>query len=131
MDSPRVESAGGLKDLLGSLIVDVQDLMRGEVALARAEFSQKLDRVIAAAIWLLGGAFVAFAGLVVLLEGGAAALARVMPDWAAFALVGVVIIVVGALISRSGLEMLSRDTLSPDRTAANLRKDARVVKERT
>jgi len=131
MDNIRTENSPGIRDLFGSLIADFQDLVRGEVKLARAEFSQKLDRLILAAIWLVGGAFVAFAGLVVVLEGGAAALALVLPQWAASAIVGVVIVIVGAVIARSGLAMLSLDTLSPDRTAANLKKDARVVKERT
>jgi hypothetical protein len=132
MDNSRAEpGAGGLRDLFGSVIGDFQDLLRGEVKLARAEFSQKLDRLILAAIWLVGGALVAFAGLVVLLEGFAAVLALVMPAWAAAFIVGVVIVIIGAVIARSGLAMLSLESLSPDRTAANLKKDARVVKERT
>jgi hypothetical protein len=39
--------------------------------------------------------------------------------------------VIGAVFARSGLAMLSLKTLTPDRTAANLQKDARVVKEHT
>ena len=131
MDNVRPENGAGLRDLLGSLVTDFQDLVRGEVRLARAELNQKLDTLIMAAIWLIGGAFVAFAGLVVMLEGGATALSAVMPAWAAYVIVGIVIVIVGALIARSGLSMLSLNTLSPDRTAANLKKDARVVKERT
>lgn len=121
----------GLGNLIGNLATDIQDLVRGEVRLARAELDEKLDRVITAAIWLIGGALVAFAGLVVVLEGGAAALALVLPAWAAFLIVGVVIIIVGALLARTGLAMLSLKTLTPDRTAASLQKDVRVVKEHT
>lgn len=121
----------GLGDLVGYLATDLQDLVRGEVRLARAELDEKLNRVITAAIWLIGGALVAFAGLVVLLEGGAAALALVLPAWAALLIVGVVIVVVGALFARSGLAMLSLKFLTPDRTAASLQKDLRVVKEHT
>ncbi len=121
----------GLGTVIGNLATDIQDLVRGEVRLARAELNEKLDRVIVAAIWLIGGALVAFAGLVVVLEGGAAALALVLPAWAAFLIVGVIIIIVGALLARSGLAMLSLKTLTPDRTAASLHKDVRVVKEHT
>lgn len=131
MDNARSENGSVLRELVGSLIADLQDLVRGEFRLARAEMSQKFDHLILATIWLIGGAFVAFAGLVVVLEGGAAALATVLPQWAASAIVGVVIVIVGAVIARSGLAMLSLKTLSPDRTAANLKKDAQVVKERT
>lgn len=131
MSGSRPEGVHGLGELLGSLATDIQDLVRGEVKLARAELDQKLDRVLMAAIWLVGGALVAFAGLVVVLQGGAAALALVLPTWAASLIVGVVIVIIGALFARSGLAMLSLKTLTPDRTVSNLQKDARVVKEHT
>ena len=131
MSSTRPEGTLGLGELLGNVATDIQELVRGEVRLARSELDQKLDRVIMAAVWLLGGALVAFAGLVVVLEGGAAALALVLPQWAASVIVGVVIVIVGALFARSGLAMLSLKTLTPDRTVASLEKDARVVKEHT
>lgn len=129
MSASRPEGLHSLGKLLGNVATDIQDLVRGEIRLARSELDQKLDRVIMAAVWLLGGALVAFAGLVVVLEGGAAALALVLPQWAASVIVGLVIVIVGALFARSGLAMLSLKTLTPDRTVASLEKDARVVKE--
>lgn len=129
MSGSRPDGGHGLGELLGSLATDLQDLLRGEVRLARAELDQKLDRVILAAVWLLGGALLALAGLVVFLQGIAAALALVLPTWAASLIVGVAIVVIGAIFARSGLVMLSLKTLTPDRTAASLQKDARVVKE--
>ncbi len=129
MSGSRPEGGHGLGEVIGSLFTDLQDLFQGEIRLARAELDQKLDRVIMAAIWLIGGALVAFAGLVVILQGVAAALALYLPTWAASLIVGVLIVVVGALFARSGLAMLSLKTLTPNRTAASLQKDARVVKE--
>ena len=131
MSGARPETSRGLADLVGTLATDLQDLVRGEVRLARAELDQKLDRLIVAAVWLIGGALVAFAGLVVVLEGGASALAMILPQWAASLIVGAVIVIVGALFARSGLAMLSLKTLTPERTAASLQKDVRVVKEHT
>ena len=74
----------GLGEIVGGLASDVQDLVRGEIALACAELDEKLQRAIIAAIWLIGGAFVGFAGLVVVLQGVAALLALAVPTWAAF-----------------------------------------------
>ena len=130
-ETPHSGPQHSLGEIIGGLATDIQDLVRGEIALARAELDQKIDRVTMAAIWLLGGALVAFAGLVVLLEGIAAAIALALPAWAALLITGVVIVVVGAILARSGLAMLSLKTLIPDRTAASLQKDARVVKEHT
>lgn len=132
MSGVRSEGGGtGLGDVLGSLIADLQSLVRGEIKLARAELDQKIDTLLVSAIWLVGGALVAFAGLVVLLQAVAAALALVMPAWAAFLIVGVVIIAVGALVAYSGLSSLSLKKLTPDRTVSSLEKDIRVVKEHT
>ena len=52
-----------------------------------------------------------------------------LPTWAASLIVGVLIVVAGALLARSGLAMLSLKTLTPDRMASSLQKDIRVVKE--
>ncbi len=120
-----------LGEIIGGLATDIQDLVRGEIALARSELDQKFERVTVAAIWLIGGALFAFAGLVVFAQGIAAALALVLPTWAAALIIGVAIIIVGAIVARSGLAMLSLKSLTPDRTAASLQKDARVVKEHT
>jgi uncharacterized RDD family membrane protein YckC len=121
----------GIGELLGALAGDIQELVRGELALGRAELEQKLDRVILAAIWLVGGALLGFAGLVVVLLGVAAVLALIMPVWAASLIVGIIIAAIGAAVVTSGLRMLSLKTLTPDRTAANLQKDAQLLKEHT
>ena len=129
MSGSRTESGHGLGKIIGNIAIDVGDLVRGEIRLARAEIDQKLDRLIVAALWVIGGAFVTFAGLVVLIQAAAVALSHVMAVWAAFLIVGLLIVVVGGLLARSGIAMLSLSNLAPKRTAASLRKDANLVKE--
>ncbi|MDY0883613.1 phage holin family protein [Dongia soli] len=129
MDPNKPANNHTLGEIVGGLATDVQDLVRGEIALARAEVDEKLHRLVGAFLWILGGFLVAFAGLVVLLEGGAAALALRLPVWAALLIVGVIVIVVGALVAGVGRGMLSRKSLAPARTAANLQQDTLMVKE--
>ena len=131
MDQNRPGNGHSLGEIVGGLASDVQDLVKGEIALARVELEQKLHRLLGALLWVLGGSLVGFAGLVVLLEGGAAALALRIPAWAALGIVGVVILIVGAVLARLGLGMLTLKTLAPERTAASLQKDARMMKEHT
>ena len=131
MDQNRPGNDHSLGEIVGGLANDVQDLVKGEIALARAELEQKLHRLLGALLWVLGGSLVGFAGLVVLLQGGAAALAMRIPAWAALAIVGVVIIIIGAALARLGFGMLTLKTLAPECTAANLQKDARMMKEHT
>lgn len=124
--SNPVQSIG---ELAGGLAGDVQDLVRGELALARAEFDAKIHGLVTIAVSIVGGALVAFAGLVVLLEGGAAALAMVLPTWAALLIVGAVIVLVGGLIARGALGRLSLQNITPERAIANVRQDARIIKD--
>jgi uncharacterized membrane protein YqjE len=131
MDQNRPGNGHSLGEIVGGLANDVQDLVKGEIALARAELDQKLHRLLGALLWVLGGSLGGFAGLVVLLQGGAAALAMRIPAWAALAAVGVVVIIIGAVLARLGFGMLTLKTLAPERTAANLQKDARMMKEHT
>ena len=123
--------AHSIGEIAGGLARDVQDLVRGELSLARAEFDQKLHGLVIAAVSIIGGALVAFAGLVVVLEGGAAVLSFWMPAWAALLIVGVVIVLVGGLISRAGLARLSLKAVTPERSIASVQKDARMIKEHT
>lgn len=72
----------------------------------------------------------AFAGLVALLEGGAAVLTFWLPAWASLLVVGAAILLVGGVIARIGLSALSLRTLTPDRTIASVKKDAQMMKDR-
>lgn len=124
---PSVSQSVG--ELAGGLASDIQELVRGELALARAEVDEKTHTLVLSLVSILGGALVAFAGLVVLLEGIAAVLALRLPGWAALLIVGVVIVAAGGAFAYGGLRKLSLKTLTPDRSIASLQKDGRVIKE--
>lgn len=122
----------GLGDIIRSLAFDAQDLVRGEISLAKAEMDQKLQRSIMAMVWVMGGMLLGFAGLVILLQAGVDALTLIpIPVWAASLIVGIVVAAIGALTARGGVGMLSLDRLAPKRTARALQADAQMVKENT
>lgn len=129
MASSNGSPTHSIGEVVSGLAGDVQDLVRGELALARAEFDQKLHGLVAIAISVIGGALVAFAGLVVLLLGGAAALAWWLPSWAALLIVGAVIVLIGGLIARSALARLSLQNVKPERAISNVQKDAQLIKD--
>ncbi|HTJ89876.1 MAG TPA: phage holin family protein [Acidocella sp.] len=129
MNNEAKQDANSLAEVVGGLAADAQALIRGEIALARVEFDQNVHRMIMAFVWLMGGALFGFAGLVVVLQGAAFALAIVIPTWAASLAVGIVVVVIGTFFTRAGLSRLSLRAMAPDRTAANLEKDAQLIKE--
>jgi hypothetical protein len=120
-----------LRDIVAGIAQDAQDLVRGEIALARAEADRKIDRIITAAIWVVGGMLLGFAALVIFAEAAIAALSRVLPVWASCLIIGAIVAVVGAALARTGIRMLSLARLAPYRTARNLGRDAQMVKDHT
>ena len=129
MSAEHYKTRPSLGTLLSGIFQDLKVLFQSEVKLARIEFDQKVRRIIAGAVFVVGGALLAFAGLIVLLLGVAAALALVLPVWAALLIVGAVIVISAALLARAGIAMLSLKRLAPERTWSNLQKDAQLIKE--
>jgi hypothetical protein len=127
MDEARGTRSLGV--IVADIARDAQDLIRGELALARVELDRTLKQAITAGIWVVGGMLVAFAGLVVLLLAAAEGLAIVLPAWAALLIVGVLILAVGGGLAYAGIKMLSLSGLMPERLTRNVSQDARVVRE--
>jgi hypothetical protein len=117
------------RELVGDVAEDARDLIRGEVALVRAELEQKTDRVTAGLISLFGAMMLAYAGLVIVLLAAAAWLAHVMPVWAADLVVGAVVLTIGVVLAGAARKALSPTQLVPDRTISNVEADARVIRE--
>lgn len=133
-ETPREIPPGtlhGLRDIVASLSQDAQDLVRGEIALARAEADQKIDRSIMAMVWIFGGMLLSFAALVIFAEAAIDALSFVLPVWASCLIIGAVVGVVGAILARIGVRMLSLARLKPRHTTRNLQRDAEVFREHT
>jgi hypothetical protein len=125
-DNPR-----GLPELLGDLLEQTTVLMRQEVQLVRAEFSEKLSRVGQAAVAVGLAAAMMLAAVVILLQAVVAALvhfAGIQP-WLAGLIVGLVLAVIAYVMLRSGQARLSAASLVPERTAAQLSRDATLAKE--
>lgn len=115
--------------IAGGLANDLQALVKGELALASHEFETKLRTALVAMASVIGGALLAFAGLVVLLLGIATVLDEWMPQWVALLVVGLAIIVIGGIVAMIALNRLRPANLKPSRTLDNVGKDARVLQE--
>ena len=121
-----------LKDLLADLSNSITTLFRKEIQLARAETSEKVTQVAVAIGSIAGGAILAMAALIVLLQALVIALTEVgVPaGWASLIVGGIVAIVAYAMIYK-GTSDLKAGNLAPNRTVDSLKRDAQVVKEQT
>lgn len=94
--------------LIKGALDDARELIREEIALARAELRAEANRVSAAGIRLgTGGVLLMFAAalLFVAISLGVAALFN-WPAWAGFGLVAIVLAIAGAVFASSGRSML-------------------------
>lgn len=119
-----------LKDLLADLTESITTLFRQEIQLARAETSEKLTQVGVAIGAIAGGAILALAALIVLLQALVIGLteAGVPAGWASL-IVGVVVAVIAYVLIHKGTNDLKASNLTPSRTVDSLKRDAQVVKE--
>ncbi len=118
---------------------ELSALLRNEVALARAEASEKITQVKNALVSLGAGGVALLVGLYFLFQALALGLAALLADWLgaqigiwlAPLLVGLLAAMIGWLVLRRGLSNLQATELTPHRTAETLRRDVAMVKEHT
>ena len=110
-------SDSSIPDLIKRALSDAQELLRSEVALAKAELSQEASRI---------GAGVAF------LAAAAWAFAEVLgwPVWAGFALTGAVVTVLAAVAGYMGRNRLATQRHLP-RTMDTMKENMEWMRART
>lgn len=98
-----------LVDVLRTTIRDAQELLRSEIALARAELGQEIQRARTGVIALTAAAAAALIAVVFVLTAAAWAVPVLLgwPIWSGFALVGVVTAIAAALLLAMGRRRLN------------------------
>ena len=133
--TPLQQDPRSMTGLIGDILRDISDLVREEIALAKAEASDKLTKMqVAIAAIAIGGA-VTFAGLIVLLDAAVYALATVMgPIVERFPalpplIVGLIVVIIGIVMIKLGVDRFSANSLRLSRTMQNVQRDQAIVKE--
>jgi amino acid transporter len=118
-----------VSSLLSDAINQLTRLVRGEVALAKAEVGQNLRAAALGIALLVGAVILSLVALNVLAVALIGALANLVGDgWAAL-IVGVVILAVAAFLAMRGIAALKPENLTPSRTVRNVQADAQTIKE--
>jgi membrane protein YqaA with SNARE-associated domain len=127
---PPENLAQGLGGLVSDAFDHASKLIRGEVALAKAEVRESLGQAQRGIIMLVIAIVLAPVGLILAAMAAAAGLAELgmHPGWAMLVVGGLFLLVAGVL-AMSGASALKPSDLVPNRTAKNLRRDADTIKE--
>ncbi|MFD0906017.1 phage holin family protein [Actinomadura sediminis] len=121
----------GTGELVRQATQQVSDLMRAELRLAVAELKDK-GRHAGTGAGLLGGAgLVALYGVAVLLAAAVAAIALVLPVWAAALIVGGALLLVAGVLALMGRGQARQATpAKPERATEEARQTVAELKER-
>jgi hypothetical protein len=123
--SPESETT---PSLLRRLVDDVGALFAQELALLKAETTQAIGDLKAAAVSIAAGGAVAFMGAFFLLLAAVYGLSNVVEPWLAALIVGGVVTLIGVIMLSTGRRKLEPSAIAPRRTAAALRKDTQMIK---
>ena len=118
-----------LGDLFGDLAKEMSNLVRQEVALAKLEVGQKAKYVGKNVGYLVVGGAVAHASMLAVIAAIIMLLAKVMPNWGATLLVGIVVAGIAWLLISKALSALQRTDITPRETVETLKEDATWMKE--
>jgi len=128
-----------LSELVSGLVGDISSLFRKEIDLAKTEASEKMSHAMGGIEMLAIGAVFAIGAVGVLLTALVTGLTAFLvhlgmqePNANALSavIVGVVVALIAWRLMSSGIATLRGTSLSLERTATSLRRDADVVKER-
>ena len=115
--------------LLSDAINQLTRLVRGEVALAKAEVAQNIKSAGLGIGLLVGALVLVFVALNVLVLALVAALGELIgAGWAAL-VVGIVLLAIAGILAMRGLNALKPENIAPSRTVRNVQADAQTIKE--
>jgi drug/metabolite transporter (DMT)-like permease len=119
-----------LGELFADLARDSSVLVRQEVALAKAELSQKAGQVGKDIGFLAVGGLVLYAGLLAIIAAIIIVLGTIgVPWWLAALAVGLIVAGVGYFLVQRGMQALKKESLAPRQTIETLKEDAEWAKE--
>jgi hypothetical protein len=121
-----------LTDVIKDAVRDAQDLVRSEIALAKAEAREEVSRFGIGAGLLAGAALAAVIAIIFLLTAVAWALSEVLlwPVWAGFALVTAVMLVAAAALAYLGRSRVTAQRHMP-RTVDTVKENLQWMRART
>ncbi len=129
MNEARRMDERPLGELVSDLVTETTTLVRNEVALAKVEITQKATKVGTNIGSLVIGGAIAYAALLAICAAVILLLNRVMPDWLAALIVGVVVGAIAWLMIGKAITALRTMELKPQETVESLKEDAQWIKD--
>ena len=116
-------------ELITQLTAQTSRLVRDEIRLAQREFQESAKHAgIGAGLFSVAGVLAVF-GVATVIAAVVAALALVLPLWAAALIVGAVLLAAGGIAALMGKKQVQEASPVPEQTVANVKDDIQEVKD--
>ena len=120
-----------LSEVLQDTLRNLQEIVRSEVRLARAEIRDEAKQTASAALWITAGGVGALCAWMFLSWSAVYALATFMSMWAATLLVAVALASMASVLLVVGLRRFKRIQPIPERTVETLKENLEWMKPST
>jgi hypothetical protein len=127
----EAEKSESFGELLSQLANNSAALVRDEIALAKREMGEKLERVQSGALTTAIGAIVGLIGLMALTAAAIAGLATIVGVGLSALIIGLALGLIGAALAMKGIGQIKRTSLKPEETIKTLEEDKQWLKELT
>jgi hypothetical protein len=118
-----------LAEIAQDVFRNVQEIVRLEVSLAKAEAREELIKAKASALTLGIGAVTGVYAMLFLLFAAVHALTLFMPNWAATLLVGGVLAVIATITLTNGVKQFKQIHPTPERTVETIKENIEWAKQ--
>ena len=129
VEEPRRRFGRPVAALLSDLASATSTLVRQEIALFKAELSEKLTGMGVGAAALAAGGVIAFSGWLALMAAAILGLSHVLAPWLSALIIGILVIGLAAGLVLFGKSRLNADALVPRRTVNSLREDRAWIRD--
>ena len=125
---PRVGSDVPIGELVSQLSAQTSRLVRDEMRLAQKEFANSAKHAGMGAGFLSAAGLAAVFGVAEVVTAAVAALALVLPVWAAALIVAVILFAIAGIAALTSRKQLTQASPTPEMTVASVKQDLDEVK---
>ena len=119
----------GLGTLISGVVKDLQDLLRGEIQLAKTELKEEATSAGKGIGFIAAGAFVGLVGFIFLMLAATWLLDKWVQQWLAAGIVAVALLLVAAILAQRGRSTLRAANFKPEQTIETLKEDQEWAKQ--
>lgn len=118
-------------EIVSDIVGHAQEIIRGEIRLAKTEVKQEAGKAARASTLLIGGAVVGLFAISFLLWTVVYAIGLVLPMWASALVVGVVLGTIGSITLKVGIRRIRQVEPVPDKAVQQVKEDVAWLKQQT